>query len=453
MALGTGENSVEETFIRDLGDGLILRRATASDTEQLASFHGDLHRDPGVQEPEAGVAAWLRDLMEGDHPTMGPADFTIVEDRSSGAIVSSLCLISQTWTYAGIPFGVGRPELVATHPEYRRRGLVRAQFDVIHRWSAQRGELVQGITGIPYFYRQFGYEMALNLGGSRAGYASQVPKLKDGEAEPFRLRPAIEADLPLIARLCRQGAGRSLLSCVRDERLWHYELAGRSEASEDRAAFSLIEALDGNPVGFVAHSARVRHNQVGLWIYELEPGISWLAVTPSVVRYLWALGQTWAAQDPRQELQRFVFWLGAEHPAYRAFQAGLPHTATPYAWYLRVHDLNAFLRHIAPALGQRLAGSLLAGHTGQLSLSFYRSGLRLSFEAGTLTGVDPWQPSPEEGGDAAFPGLSFLQLLFGYRSLEELRYAFADCWASGDEARLLLDSLFPKQPSHVWPMF
>lgn len=452
MAPQTEERSADQTFIKDLGDGLILRRATVADIEPLAAFHGDVHRDPGVQEPEAGVAAWVRDMMGGNHPTVGPGDFTIVEDRRSGALVSSLCLISQTWSYAGIPFGAGRPELVATHPDFRRRGLVRAQFEAIHHWSAQRGERVQGITGIPYFYRQFGYEMALNLGGSRAGYAPQVPKLKDGQDESFRLRPATETDLPHITRLYRQGAARSLVSCVRDERLWRYELAGRSEANEDRVAFSLIEAADGKRAGFVAHSARVRRNRVGLLAYELEPGLSWLDATPSVVRHLWALGEQWAAQEPEQTLGQFVFWLGTEHPAYRAFQERLPDTVKPYAWYLRVPNLPAFLQHIAPALEQRLANSLLEGYTGQLALSFYRTGLRLSFKAGTLASLEPWQPSREESGDAAFPDLSFLQLLFGYRSLEELKHAFADCWTSGDEARLLLEVLFPRQPSHIWPI-
>lgn len=52
-------------------------------------------------------------------------------------------------------------------PEYRRRGLVRAQFDVIHQWSAARGQLVQVISGIPFYYCQFGYEMGLALSGGR----------------------------------------------------------------------------------------------------------------------------------------------------------------------------------------------------------------------------------------------------------------------------------------------
>ena len=125
--------------IRDLGDGLILRRSSAADADKLVEFNGNLHREPGDEGPEEHVAAWVADLMSGSHPTFDVDDFTIVEDTATGAIVSSLCLISQTWSYGGIRFGVGRPELVGTLPDFRNRGLIRAQFDVIHGWSAAVG--------------------------------------------------------------------------------------------------------------------------------------------------------------------------------------------------------------------------------------------------------------------------------------------------------------------------
>ncbi len=59
-------------------------------------------------------------------------------------------------------------------------------------------------------------------------------------------------------------------------------------------------------------------------------------------------------------------------------------------------------------------------------------------------------PERVEAGDAAFPDLTFLQLLFGFRSLDELRHAFPDCSVASDHARALLPVLFPKKPSHVW---
>ena len=49
------------------------------------------------------------------------------------------------------------------------------------------------------------------------------------------------------------------------------------------------------------------------------------------------------------------------------------------------------------------------------------------------------------------PPLVFLQLLFGHRSLEELRYAFPDVWAD-DTARPLLEALFPSRPSYAMPI-
>ena len=140
----------ERANLQELGPGLILRQARLSDVDALASFNSQIQSDDGPTQPDMRVAAWTRDLMEGLHPTSQAGDFTVVEETASGQIVSSMCLISQTWQYDGIPFGVGRPELVGTLPQYRGRGLVRAQFEVIHHWSANRGEKLQAITGIPY---------------------------------------------------------------------------------------------------------------------------------------------------------------------------------------------------------------------------------------------------------------------------------------------------------------
>ncbi len=444
------DSGQDRSLSQDLGNGLLLRQATAADAEALVAFHGEMHRDPKVEGPDEGIAASTRDMMSGRHPTFRAGDFTLVEDLRTGAIVSSMCLIAQTWTYGDVEFGVGRPELVGTHPDYRRRGLVRAQFKTIHQWSTERGESLQAITGIPWYYRQFGYEMALTLGGGRMGYGFHVPKLKDGETEPYNVRLATRSDLPFIAEAYERGCQRSLMSCVRDEVLWQYELTGRSEKSIDRRLLCIVETLAGKPVGFLAHTTALWRGRTTATAYELEAGNSWLAVSPTVIRYLWARGQEYAERDEGQRLTTFSFHLGTEHPVYEAMDTQLPNTAKPYAWYLRVPDLAGFIQQVAPVLERRLASSVLAGHSGVLEISRYRDGLLLWLEQGKLVGVDPWQPTGAEDGGAGFPELTFLQLLFGYRSLEELKYAFADCWTLNDEARALLEALFPKEPSNVW---
>lgn len=442
--------SVIPSLPRSLGSGLFLRRSTAADAAALADFNKLIHRDPGVVEPDEGVAAWTRDLLRGDHPTFGVDDFTIVEDQATGRIVSSLNLISQTWAYAGIPFKVGRPELVGTDPAYRKHGLVRAQFEVAHAWSAERGELAQAITGIPYFYRQFGYEMALTLGGGRRGYPAEFPQLKPDQAEPYRIRPATAADLPFVMAVDAHAARRSLVTCVRDEALWRYELFGKSPGNVNGPAWAIVETAEGEPAGVVAYGVKLEAGRLPVLYLELEPGLSWLKATPSLLRGLAQIGGEMAGRAGKT-LAALAFWLG-EHPLFTVAEERLPHVRRPYAWYLRVPDLPGFLRHIAPALETRLADSVAAGHSGELKLSFYREGVRLVFEGGRLVDAAPWQPSHDDGGAAGFPDRTFLQLLFGYRTLAELRAAFADCWVDGDEPRTLLGILFPKQPSSFWPV-
>lgn len=440
--------------LRDLGNGLILRSATSQDAEKLADFNARIHSDNGPEQPDEGVRAWTRDLLEKPHPTFKPEDFTIVEDARSGKIVSSMNLISQTWSYDEISFAVGRPELVGTDPDYRNRGLVRAQFELIHAWSQARGELLQAITGIPYYYRLFGYEMAVNLGGGRVGFNRFVPKLKDGENEPYLVRPAREPDLAFIAGLYQAASPRNLLSCVRDEPIWRYELSGKSPANVNRSVLCVIETPDGDPVGYLAHPPGNWGPCLDATQYEIKPGYPWSLITPSVTRYLFNTGLILATQAGRQaDHEGFAYWLGQEHPVYAVLHDSLPRLRKPYAWYVRVADLPGFIRHITPVLEKRLSNSPYQGYTGQIKLTFYRGGLYLELEKGRLVKVESYTPTPVgHAGDAAFPELTFLQLLFGYRSLDELTFAFADCWFENDEVYGLLTALFPRQASNLWPI-
>ncbi|MHB8646769.1 MAG: GNAT family N-acetyltransferase [Thermomicrobiales bacterium] len=434
---------------RDLGDGLVLRRATVADTERLADFNAEVHQD--LEEPDVGIDVWTRDMMRGDHPTTGAGDFLIVEDTHSGAIVSSLCSIAQRWSYSGIPFTVGRLEMVGTHPDYRRRGLVRAQFEVVHHLGAERGELVQVIGGIPWYYRQFGYEMALELDTGRFGYPTDVPDIGADETDLYRIRPATAADIPFLARAYEYGMQRGRIACLRDADQWRYDIAGHSATSDMRLDICLIETGEGTPVGFFAHHPRLWNGGIYVAVYELSPGVSWLPVTPTVLRYLKLIGETYAAASGNP-FNTINFGTESEHPIYHVIPSKLRGIHRPYAWYVRVADLAGFLRHIAPALDARLADSILVGHTGELKLNFYRTGLSLQFTEGHLTEVGVWHPSATERGPAAFPNLTFLQLLFGYKSLDELNQSFPDCMIRTDDARVLLDTLFPKQASNIWPI-
>ncbi|MFL5732365.1 MAG: hypothetical protein ACJ78Q_04115, partial [Chloroflexia bacterium] len=208
----------------------------------------------------------------------------------------------------------------------------------------------------------------------------------------------------------------------------------------------------GKPVGYVIlRDGWQWSDERALCVVALAvtDGTSLRRVLPSVLRGLKAMVPTLPSRMAVDPL-RLLFLLGRDHPVYSALDHDLVVPARrPYAWYVRVPDLVGFVGRIAPPLEKRLAGSAQAGYTGELKVSFYREGLLFRFREGRVS-VEGWKPERVEDGDAAFPDLTFLKMLFGYRSLEELQHAFPDCWASTDAARALLPILFPGKGSHVW---
>jgi len=451
----------EAPAAQDLGDGLALRWATAADSARLADFNAQAFRNEEADVPQASYRAVTLEMMSGRHPLIGAEDFVYVEDTATGAIVSSACLMRQRWEYEGIAFTVGRPEYVATDAAYRNRGLIRALCAALHERSAALGELVQGITGIPYFYRQFGYEYALDLEGGRALLPTTLPALPAGEAEPYTLRDATAADLPLITALYdRERTGYAVSVAVSDD-YWRYALLPFGTPEYPGGEFDhkwwlrVIVDRAGAACGYVRTGSTLWGDTLYVWDLVVREGVSLRAAALATLRALVATGpelvRATEAIDPKEaQFARIMLNLGGTHPLYVALGEGIaPFFSPPYAWYVRVPDLPAFLTLIAPALERRLAASPLAAWSGEVRLDFYRGGLRLTFEAGRLAAVVPWQrPIWGERQHASFPPHVFLQLLFGHRGLAALSAAFPDVRASGEIAALLA-ALFPQRHSLV----
>ncbi len=222
---------------------------------------------------------------------------------------------------------------------------------------------------------------------------------------------------------------------------------------------------DGRPVGYVTNGLELfSSGSLVVTQFEVMPGVSWREAWLTALEPLFAAGDRLAAGLPVKRCHALGFWLlGREHPLYRIFP--FQERDDPYALYARVPDVAGFLRAVTPALERRLAASVCAGHSGTLTLGFYRSGVRMTLERGTVTSVEPWTPDVGVRGLefgrpssdarrplAMFPDLTFLQLLFGFRSLAEVEAAFPDCIVRTNDARVLLDALFPRTPSEGWPL-
>ena len=144
-----------------------------------------------------------------------------------------------------------------------------------------------------------------------------------------------------------------------------------------------------------------------------------------------------------------MFILGRDDPVYAGLPDSVRSSSWGYAWYIRIPDLAAFLRHVGPALEKHLLGTPAEGYSGTLTLDFFRGGLRLTFEKGRITEVATLTHSEVEPSDACFPDLTFLELLGGRRTYAQIKESDPDCRAS-DRAQVLLAALFPPFTGNLW---
>lgn len=455
----------EPDYWGEIGGGLIRRWAVRADEPRIAHLLGSVFRASAEAPFNQRRADVARMLMQGDFPYMGAGDFAVVEDtgRAGRPIVACVCLWRLRWRYGGIPLGVGQPEMVATDAAYRGRGLSRALFAMVHARSAAEGHLVQAITGIRYFYRQFGYEYALDLEGCRVVPVAAIAERGSDEEDVHRLRLATLEDIPDLMRLYDLPSSASLVWHEASEDFWRHAISswddplvrGAGATGTDLyGRLHMVVDPAGQTAGYAWLAAKRWGSDLAVLALQLAPDSNWQAGTPGLLRALGRYGQQVPATEGNSSpFTAITLNLGRAHPIYPALPDTLAaRNAPPYAWCVRVADAPALIRRIAPVLEARLAGSIAPRYSGELKIDFYGGGLRLQFAQGKLVAAEPWQ-APAYGNDAgaSLPPLVFVQLLFGYRSLDELRAFLPDVWADA-EAALLLDILLPKRASVVHPL-
>ena len=414
------------TASKTLSQGLALRTAAGPDhIERVAQFNGLIHG------PELAIT--VRRLLC-DHAGIDGRDIVFVEDTSTGEVVSSLLLLPWTLSYGGVSLPVGEMGMVGTLESQRGQGLVRIQTDTFMRRLRARGCLLSLIQGIPYFYRQFGYEYAMPLEGGLRLSGRELPAPTDAV---FSFRLATAEDIPTLQRLYGAAARDLDIGAVRDEAIWRYLLA-EPEGSALRCETWLVEDVAGQAVGYF---------RLPDFHFDEELAVS------EVSRLGWdaALGVLhWLKQAAVQRGKPGIrLNLPAGCTLMQAARSLGAHDLGTYAWQVHVPDLAALLRAIGPVLEQRLAASPFAGLSREIQICFYRDSVNLRFEAGRLAAVAATGPTE---GAITFPPLTFIPVLFGHRTVEQLRLAYPDISVDGS-VRLLFETLFPLMASFIYPSY
>jgi hypothetical protein len=323
---------------------------------------------------------------------------------------------------------VGQIENVATHARYRRRRLVRSQFEVHHARSDGRGDLAGLITGIPYLYRRLGYGYGLDYPLIHLATVDNV-----GDPGTDVVRPARTDDLDGIIRL---DATRSTdrLRVVRDRRSWERTLA-RSAAT--RFEQLVVAVREGEIVGFAQLEARPWAERLYLQPATAEDAPAARALLAHAVAQAAAHGEMVVAFDN-------------PGTAYGEVLAGVGDPVRhSHGIYVRVPDAVALLDALRPVLSRRLAASSYADRKGVLSMSLYESGVSVSYDQGVVTDVARVDPveDPFDSDDVGVPPDLLGALVLGRFGAAALEQRVDDVTLG--RRRRLMEVLFPRVDAEV----
>jgi len=401
-------------------DFIVQHPETVEDIEQYI----ELLRK--VFGPESNVDTIVRRLID-HHHGMTLEDHFIV--KHSGTIVSALSLIPEKWSIGGVPLKVAEMGPVGTLPEYRRRGLIRRLVNEFHRRVEDQGYDLVAIEGIPYFYRQFGYEYAVPLDEVVRIRLDQMPDY-DTRRE---IRPFTGRDIPQAMKFLAQSQEKFYVHSIRDE--WIWKMQHETGRTSDKFEGYAVEE-DGQMMAYLRIDEQPKVKE--LVLREVTDADQYSA--QAILRFLKDVGN-------KRGLENLVALISYHDPfAKLLVSLGAVERIPPYAWQIRIIDYVKIFQKMKPLFEKRLAASTYLRLTEKLNFNLNCYTVQITVEKGAITNIQRLETN--EDGNIRLNPLVFTQLLLGYRSRSELEMIYPD-FRIRQSHRNLVDILFPKFPSYI----
>jgi len=405
-----------------LNNGLILRSIQSDgDVAKCAEFNTVFNNDFEGQTYQ---------LLHKLHPTLQWQDSYLVENELSGEVAATICLIPWEFDFEGVTLRAAQLEMVLSHPEYRRQGLIRLLINHFINNVSDSGYDLSIIWGIPFYYRQYGYSYCMYGNGFETLPTSHIPDA-EGPESGYRLRGAKEKDIPDLTALYNAASAGTQIRVKRNERYWAYLL------TDVKQPVKIVEDTQGSAAGYLVYT----QSRDGI-AHIFESGIS----NHEIGLYVF--------QTLKKEAYREILVGGSdENTMVKAAKNFGSLRSKPEQWLVRITQMSSFIRKLSPVLERRLANSEFAGINGDIVINLYRQAYKLSFCKGKLVTADDIGFKDSSmgayGGDLCIPQDAFIRLLFGFRTLDQLTDAWPDI-VINPAKRCLFDILFPRLTSHIY---
>ena len=375
---------------------------------------------------EEDVRGITRRFVE-HHPEMNKEHFFVVKQKNRA--VAGLLLVPQVWKLGEVELKVAEMGCVGTDPEHRRKGIqwiLNSEFD---KYARETGFDLCALAGIPYFYRQFGYQYAVELNYSTELKVEELPDKDVGiKVEKFE-----ETHIDVTDEILRKTQERYLMRSVRTKGIWRMQQTTGTYGGEPYE--SNIFTRGGRIVGYSRYVVDDEKKTINIRELGISENTSTEEIAATIRKQASekCLTELKTGLSHIDEFSRYLISRGAK-------------TNIPYAWQVKIIDLPGFLSKIKPVLEHRMESSEYMRLSKDITFNFWKYAVKMKIEEGKIVSIE--KAFGEEDRIIGLNPYAFIKLALGYKSRMELEKMYPDFRAQGD-LRGLIDVMFPKQPSYI----
>jgi hypothetical protein len=409
---------------------------TDKELEDLIDFNSKVHDEDDAEE--------LRRQIENLPGFRRELNFYI-RDVDKGIIVSSLNALPSLWAYDDVVLRNLELGWVGTLKEYRRKGLVRVLYEHFDKLLHEGEYDISTIQGIPYYYRQFGYDFVLPMDRTLWMTVDQLPTIDEKKTPEYmniQIRESTPKDLPELMSLYDAHNKKLQVYIARSRELWEVQEKTKMEFESEFRTFVLEEKKE--VIGyFRLAKTRKTKGPHGATLRVMESSIKTYS---GVMRAL----QLIRAEVLKEEFYRVGITGPSSNNLSRIVQDLGGQTRGGWKHQLRIPSILRLLQKITPVLEKRLVGSMFEGLTKDLTINTFRNCYLLKFVNGKVENItDIGMQEVDESRGFRAPPYDLVRLIFGVNDIDEIRNNNIDFIVSWD-LKFLIGTLFPKGESCIY---
>lgn len=413
---------------------------TDDEVEELVKFHSIVHPN----DDQAVLPRQIDNL-----PGFGREMNYYLRNLDTGQIVTALNSIPSTWMYENVPLRNLELGWVGTLKEYRRQGLNKLLYTHFDKLLYAGKYDISTIQGIPYFYRQFGYDFIIPMDRIIWIRTNQIHPIDENNPPDYmklNIRLAEKRDIPSMMNFLDELTTDLLVYASRSRELWEIQEIMKKQYEND---FQTYVVLNGsNIVGYFRLVKKIDDSEFPnkSTMTVIESSIPKFNGVLRVLQFLYA-----------EAVHDNIPLIGSQGPSFNTLSKVIENSGgignPVWKYQVRIPTMTALLEKISPVLERRLIGTLFEGFTYDVIMNTFQNCYMLKFVNGKIVEVSNLGPQEvNENQTFRAPPNDLVRLVLGAYSIKELEYNNIDFIVRGD-VRLIAETLFPKKESSVYYYF